>query len=154
MSLNKVMLVDRKKISYLVKKLSEAAPLRDLQHLKRVKSCRNSAAILLWPAEEVDGTLDKLFALGVDTAGLGEISIKKVASRQPVTRAQFEHLREEEDYWPSSFHEDKDLESLRLSTPAILNNCDTLFRNLGNKGIISYTEYLFLLTILIKPFGA
>ena len=48
---------------------------------------------------------------------------------------------------------DKDLESLRLSTPAILNNCDTLFRNLGNKGIISYTEYLFLLTILIKPFS-
>ena len=24
---------------------------------------------------------------------------------------------------------------------------------LGNKGIISYTEYLFLLTILIKPFS-
>ena len=114
-----VEVVDRKKISYLVKKLSEAAPLRDLQHLKRVKSCRNSAAVLLWPAEEVDGTLDKLLALGVDTAGLGEISTKKVASRQPVTRAQFEHLREDEDYWPSSFHEDKDLESLVSGTHSL-----------------------------------
>ncbi|XP_043927527.1 calcium uptake protein 2, mitochondrial [Protopterus annectens] len=27
----------------------------------------------------------------------------------------------------------------------------TLFRNLGDDGLISYTEYLFLLTILIKP---
>ena len=27
-----------------------------------------------------------------------------------------------------------------------------MFRNLGNKGIISYSEYLFLLTILIKLF--
>merc|ERR1719461_2199938 len=30
-------------------------------------------------------------------------------------------------------------------------NSNSLFRHLGNKGIISYSEYLFLLTILIKP---
>lgn len=27
----------------------------------------------------------------------------------------------------------------------------TFFRDLGDKGLISYTEYLFLLTILTKP---
>ncbi len=30
-------------------------------------------------------------------------------------------------------------------------NNEHFFRGLGNKGIISFSEYLFLLTILIKP---
>ena len=46
---------------------------------------------------------------------------------------------------------ERDLEAFQTSTPVIRHNSDTLFRDLGNKGIISYTEYLFLLTILIKP---
>ena len=111
-----VEVLDRKKISYLVKTLSEVAPLRDLQHLKRVKSCQKSAVILLWHAEVAEGVLDKLHSLGVETAGLGKVAITKVASRQPITRAQFVHLREEEGYWPSSFHEDKELESLVSGT--------------------------------------
>ena len=48
---------------------------------------------------------------------------------------------------------EKDLSSLQSYTPDIRRNSDSLFRTLGNKGIISYTEYLFLLTILIKPFS-
>lgn len=48
---------------------------------------------------------------------------------------------------------DKDLSSLQFNTPDIRKNSETLFRHLGNRGIISYTEYLFLLTILIKPFS-
>ena len=46
-----------------------------------------------------------------------------------------------------------DLTSLKYNTPGIVSSCDSMFRNLGNKGIISYSEYLFLLTILIKPFS-
>ena len=46
---------------------------------------------------------------------------------------------------------EKDLSGMQSQTPDIRKNCDTLFRSLGNKGFISYTEYLFLLTILIKP---
>ena len=107
-----VEVLDRKKISYLVKMLSAVAPLGNLQHLKRVKSCQKSASILLWPSEVAEGVLDKLCSLGVDVAGLGKVAIMEVASRQPITRAQFDHLREEEGYWPSSFHEDKEMESL------------------------------------------
>ena len=47
----------------------------------------------------------------------------------------------------------EDLTSLKYNTPGIVSSCDSMFRNLGNKGIISYSEYLFLLTILIKPFS-
>ena len=46
---------------------------------------------------------------------------------------------------------DRDITLLKDNTPDMTNNTDSLFRGLGNKGVISYTEYLFLLTILIKP---
>jgi len=46
---------------------------------------------------------------------------------------------------------DRDLSVITDITPTISGNSESLFRNLGVKGIISYTEYLFLLTILIKP---
>merc|ERR1719445_1516493 len=45
----------------------------------------------------------------------------------------------------------KEILALKENTPDMSGNSNDLFRNLGNKGIISYTEYLFLLTILIKP---
>ena len=35
--------------------------------------------------------------------------------------------------------------------PKLHKNNDNFFRGLGNKGLISFSEYLFLLTILIKP---
>merc|ERR1712141_988828 len=37
--------------------------------------------------------------------------------------------------------------------PKLHRNNENFFRGLGSKGIISYSEYLFLLTILIKPFS-
>ena len=37
------------------------------------------------------------------------------------------------------------------SLPRVNRNNDTFFRKLGSLGIISFSEYLFLLTILIKP---
>ena len=45
----------------------------------------------------------------------------------------------------------RDISALNDITPDMAENSNSLFRHLGNKGIISYTEYLFLLTILIKP---
>ena len=47
----------------------------------------------------------------------------------------------------------RDVASIAETTPDMRHNSDDLFRSLGNKGIIAYTEYLFLLTILIKPFS-
>ncbi|XP_065349168.1 calcium uptake protein 3, mitochondrial isoform X4 [Cloeon dipterum] len=45
----------------------------------------------------------------------------------------------------------KDLDSLKSHTPPLKKGSSNMFRNLRDKGIISYTEYLFLLSILTKP---
>ncbi|XP_021925342.1 calcium uptake protein 3, mitochondrial isoform X4 [Zootermopsis nevadensis] len=45
----------------------------------------------------------------------------------------------------------KDLDMIRDSTPALSQGSTQMFRNLRDKGIVSYTEYLFLLSILTKP---
>ncbi|CAK9833749.1 Calcium uptake protein 3, mitochondrial [Anthophora retusa] len=46
---------------------------------------------------------------------------------------------------------DKELDVTRNSIPSLRHANPHMFRNLRDKGIISYTEYLFLLSILIKP---
>lgn len=43
------------------------------------------------------------------------------------------------------------LELIKTVTPPVSSNSNRLFRNIGERGIISYTEYLFLLTMLTKP---
>ncbi|CAH4027616.1 unnamed protein product [Pieris brassicae] len=45
----------------------------------------------------------------------------------------------------------KEIEQLRDSTPQLKRGSSQMFRNMRDKGIISYTEYLFLLSILTKP---
>ncbi|XP_025207862.1 calcium uptake protein 3, mitochondrial isoform X3 [Melanaphis sacchari] len=46
---------------------------------------------------------------------------------------------------------DKDLEEFRDKVPGLKKGSSQLFRTLRDKGIISYTEYLFLLSVLTKP---
>ncbi|XP_050453814.1 calcium uptake protein 3, mitochondrial isoform X3 [Cataglyphis hispanica] len=46
---------------------------------------------------------------------------------------------------------DQELEVMRNSTSSLRQGSTHMFRNLRDKGIISYTEYLFLLSILTKP---
>ncbi|CAL1678935.1 unnamed protein product [Lasius platythorax] len=46
---------------------------------------------------------------------------------------------------------DQELEVMRNSTSSLRHGSSHMFRNLRDKGIISYTEYLFLLSILTKP---
>jgi calcium uptake protein 3, mitochondrial len=43
---------------------------------------------------------------------------------------------------------DKDLEEIRDKVPGLKKGSSQLFRTLRDKGIISYTEYLFLLSVL------
>ncbi|KAI5699468.1 hypothetical protein M8J76_013572 [Diaphorina citri] len=45
----------------------------------------------------------------------------------------------------------KELKAIKDVTPTLHKGSTQLFRQLRDKGIISYTEYLFLLTILTKP---
>jgi len=46
---------------------------------------------------------------------------------------------------------EKDMMVVSKETPGINRSSYNFFRNIGGKGVISYTEYLFLLTVLIKP---
>ncbi|XP_069600520.1 calcium uptake protein 3, mitochondrial isoform X3 [Ranitomeya imitator] len=45
----------------------------------------------------------------------------------------------------------QDLNQLLLDTPPVWKGSSRFFRTLGEKGMVSYTEYLFLLCILTKP---
>ncbi|XP_023251766.1 calcium uptake protein 3, mitochondrial-like isoform X2 [Seriola lalandi dorsalis] len=45
----------------------------------------------------------------------------------------------------------KELEKMMADTPPVWKGSSNLFRNLRERGVISYTEYLFLLCILTKP---
>ncbi|XP_028831758.1 calcium uptake protein 3, mitochondrial isoform X11 [Denticeps clupeoides] len=45
----------------------------------------------------------------------------------------------------------QELEKILSETPAVWKGSSKLFRNLRERGIIAYTEYLFLLCILTKP---
>ncbi|XP_063980490.1 calcium uptake protein 3, mitochondrial isoform X3 [Diachasmimorpha longicaudata] len=46
---------------------------------------------------------------------------------------------------------DKELETITYSTPSLRYGGTHMFRTMRDKGIVSYTEYLFLLSILTKP---
>uniref|UniRef100_A0A1A9WJ67 EF-hand domain-containing protein n=1 Tax=Glossina brevipalpis TaxID=37001 RepID=A0A1A9WJ67_9MUSC len=46
---------------------------------------------------------------------------------------------------------ERDINSIRDETPPLEKGSNQLFRKLRDRGIISYTEYLFLLSVLIKP---
>ncbi|XP_062380302.1 calcium uptake protein 3, mitochondrial [Sardina pilchardus] len=52
-------------------------------------------------------------------------------------------------FWKSFSRED--LEKMLSSTPPVGKGSPNLFRSIHDKGVITYTEYLFLLCILTKP---
>ncbi|XP_015524927.1 calcium uptake protein 3, mitochondrial isoform X6 [Neodiprion pinetum] len=46
---------------------------------------------------------------------------------------------------------DNEIEAMKNATPSLRQGSPQMFRTLRDKGILSYTEYLFLLSILTKP---
>jgi len=119
-------ILDKKQTSTLIRRLNEVLPVPRLQHLKRVKSCRedNSILLLLWRLDDDDNcdnvdssqVVSKLTAAGVDVAAFSpHFRRHEVAAFAPLTRAQFEGLKTAGGggaYWPCNFHEDKYFESL------------------------------------------
>lgn len=47
---------------------------------------------------------------------------------------------------------EKEIEHIKDHTPSLKKGSSEMFRNLRDKGIISYTEYLFLLSILTSKY--
>ncbi|XP_060634544.1 calcium uptake protein 3, mitochondrial isoform X3 [Anolis sagrei] len=65
--------------------------------------------------------------------------IQSVSNDEPRQPKQWKSLSKQE------------LNQILLETPPVWKGSSKLFRNLREKGVISYTEYLFLLCILTKP---
>lgn len=107
-------IVNKRETSRLVRELNLRYPLAGLQHIKRVRACKEKGSphpleVLVCLVSQVpdskDATTDSLFSSeGVRPDGLGELFVVQVPSRPPLTRPQFELASK---HWPTSFHEDK-----------------------------------------------
>lgn len=110
-------IINKKETSRLVKELASVYPLPDVQHIKRVRACKDSGSlhpleIILCLVRDIQPTNDSndlsISALlpsdKVDSKGLGEPFQVKIPAYPPLTRPQFEQASR---HWPTSFHEDK-----------------------------------------------
>lgn len=107
-------IVNKKETSRLVRELNSLYPLNGLQHIKRVRACkekggRHPLEVLLClvsdaPHMKVVSMESLLPSDEVRHDGLGEPFVVKVPARPPLTRPQFELASK---HWPTSFHEDK-----------------------------------------------
>ncbi|XP_043931111.1 probable inactive tRNA-specific adenosine deaminase-like protein 3 [Protopterus annectens] len=110
---------NKKETSRLVKEVAGVYPLKCLQHLKRVRPCKEKSSthpleILLCLVSDVREahetkiipSLSVLFNGSFDFSGLGEPFLVKVPAHPPLTRPQFEEAK---CHWPTSFHEDKQI---------------------------------------------
>ncbi|NWZ75881.1 MICU3 protein, partial [Poecile atricapillus] len=68
--------------------------------------------------------------------------IQAVTSDEPKRKQEFYNARTARE---------NELNQILMETPPVWKGSSKLFRNLNEKGVISYTEYLFLLCILTKP---
>lgn len=110
-------ITDKRQTSRLVKDLSVIHPLADLQHIKRVRACKDKDSphqlevivclvtdVPLMAKSQTPALTDLLGSKDFNFEGLGEPFLVRVPSRAPLTRPQFETASR---YWPTSFHEDK-----------------------------------------------
>lgn len=107
-------IVNKKETARLVRELNSLYPLSGLQHIKRVRACKEQGSphplevlvCLVSDAPDMEAvSLDSLLPSdGVLHDGLGEPFVVKVPARPPLTRSQFEQTSR---HWPTSFHEDK-----------------------------------------------
>lgn len=109
-------IVDKKETSRLVRELNSLYPLTGLQHVKRVRACRewdspHPLEVLLCLTSDAPTTKELSIPSllpatggGGRWEGLGEPFVVKVPARPPLTRPQFELASRR---WPTSFHEDR-----------------------------------------------
>lgn len=108
-------ITDKRQTSRLVKDLSVVHPLADLQHIKRVRACKDKSRphaleVILCLVPDVPvmspALSDLLSSENISFEGLGEPFLVRIPARAPLTRAQFEQASR---HWPTSFHEDKQI---------------------------------------------
>uniref|UniRef100_A0A8C2DYW6 Adenosine deaminase tRNA specific 3 n=1 Tax=Cyprinus carpio TaxID=7962 RepID=A0A8C2DYW6_CYPCA len=113
-------IIEKRQTSRLVKELSLIYPLPGLQHIKRVRACKDKSTphpleVIVCLARDVqvidckEVTLaDLLHSQSFDSIGLGEPFLVKIPANPPLTRPQFEKASK---HWPTSFYEDKQVTS-------------------------------------------
>ncbi|XP_023670599.1 probable inactive tRNA-specific adenosine deaminase-like protein 3 [Paramormyrops kingsleyae] len=107
-------IINKRETSRLVKELATIYPLTGLQHIKRVRACKDSSTphpleiivCLVSDLQESHGevSISDLSSGKFDRNGLGELFLVKIPACPPLTRPQFELASK---HWPTSFHEDK-----------------------------------------------
>ncbi|KAH3858979.1 probable inactive tRNA-specific adenosine deaminase-like protein 3 [Dreissena polymorpha] len=104
--------LDKQKTSAILKFLSQKFPLDKYQHMKRIKSSKESVMVLLCEASEISkADLDR--ELSPIASHLGIIRIATVPASAPLTRQQFE---DSVMLWPVNFHENKEITQLVKGT--------------------------------------
>lgn len=113
-------ITEKRETSRLVKELATSFPLPDVQHIKRVRACKDKNTahpleVIVCLASDVpdqeckEPTLsDLLCSKTFDPRGLGEPFLIQIPASAPLTRPQFERASK---HWPTSFHEDKQITS-------------------------------------------
>ncbi|KAF3695148.1 putative inactive tRNA-specific adenosine deaminase-like protein 3 [Channa argus] len=107
-------ILNKKETSRLVRELNGRYPLNGVQHIKRVRACKEKGTphpleILVCLKSDAPDmkvvSLDSLLPSDeVRHDGLGQPFVVKIPARSPLTRPQFELASK---HWPTSFHEDK-----------------------------------------------
>ncbi|KAH8256414.1 hypothetical protein KR032_006794 [Drosophila birchii] len=103
--------------------------MRDDSELENVKLTARERRFIKFASMEYD---DQLYMTPQDF-------LDSVVEQEPRPRLKRRQLTSDE------------VDKYKESTPALKKGSTRLFRNLRDKGIVSYTEYLFLLSILTKP---
>ncbi len=113
-------ILEKRQTSRLVQKLSLIYPLPGLQHIKRVRACKDKSSphpleVIVCLARDVQvidcnrvTLADLLLSQSFDFSGLGEPFLVQIPANPPLTRPQFENASK---HWPTSFHEDKHVTS-------------------------------------------
>ncbi|XP_062862325.1 probable inactive tRNA-specific adenosine deaminase-like protein 3 [Trichomycterus rosablanca] len=113
-------ITQKKETSRLVRDLSAVYPLPDLQHIKRVRACKEKSGphpleVILCLVTDVPEIKNKpptltdlLRSEEFNCTGLGEPFLVQIPASPPLTRPQFERASK---HWPTSFHEDKRITS-------------------------------------------
>ncbi|XP_016960756.1 calcium uptake protein 3, mitochondrial isoform X12 [Drosophila biarmipes] len=103
--------------------------MRDDSELENVKLTARERRFIKFASVEFD---DQLYMTPQDF-------LDSVVEQEPRPRLKRRQLSSDE------------VDKYKENTPALKKGSTRLFRNLRDKGIVSYTEYLFLLSILTKP---
>ncbi|XP_063958318.1 probable inactive tRNA-specific adenosine deaminase-like protein 3 isoform X1 [Lytechinus pictus] len=133
-------ILDKKKTSFILRKLSDVYPLEGLSHIKRVRKQtikngsdnKDELQVILCESNKVTlPIIDKSSSVIVDgdinKELLGDPFIAYIPRVAPQTKAQF---AEASKYWPTAYHEDKELSRLLSGENFSSSDRESVYKNI------------------------